>query len=53
MLESKVREASHLNMRLQVKLIELLSGKKMNIALPDRKNPVPMIIESYEDGVSF
>lgn len=53
MLQCKVREASRINIRLQVQLVEVLSGKKMKIAIPDDKNPEPSVIESYEEDVSL
>lgn len=53
MLECKLRDASLTNMRLQVQLLEQLSGKKLKIVLPDEKNLQPTMIECDEDGVSF
>lgn len=47
-----VREARNINYRLQVRLIELLSGKKMSINLPDKANPVLLDLDCRQENVS-
>lgn len=47
-LVTKIRDERHLNLRMQKKLLELLSGKKLNVDLPDKSNPVLVEISCRE-----
>lgn len=47
-----LRNARNLNLKMQVQLIEILSGKKLNIILPDKSNPLLLEMECREEEVS-
>lgn len=49
---AEVREERLVNFRMQKQLLELLTGKKLNIDLPDELNPVLVELTSRVDEVS-
>lgn len=52
-MSAKLRDAKNMNYRLQVKYLEATSGQKLNIILPDRRNPVLMEIDLIEEEVCY
>lgn len=52
MLAGNIRDARNVNFRMQVQLIELLCGKKLNVDLPDKLNPTLMEIDCRKEDVS-
>lgn len=52
-LKIQLDEAKQQNYRLQVQLIEKLSGTELKINLFEQTNPVSIEIDSKEEGVSI